>query len=114
ALDFVEEARASTTLTRAVQRIARRSGIGEPRPGEAILDELPQVRTNGKLVVHEAEDVGGADVRAESLTVEPEHDLQDLVSLLQGGHGIGGAAAFLEQAVHVLEGSLHRRADPRS
>src|SRR5690349_24373954 len=73
----------------------------------AVLDELTERPPHRALVVDEPKDVGYRDVGSESLAVQPEHDLENLVALLEPVDRIDRLSGA-EQSPHVLEGGLDR------
>ena len=112
-LELIEEPSATFPHPERGQPIAWRAHVVELGLSEAVLHELTQCRMHHVAVLDEAEDVGGADVRPKAFAMEPEHDLQDLVSLPQCRHGIRRWACPFEEPVDVLQRRLHRGAHPR-
>ena len=111
--EFIEEATATFPHPESGQSVAWCTRVVELRVGKAVFHELPKSRMDRGAVLDEPEDVRGTDIRPESLAVEPEHDLEDFVSLPQGSHGICATSTPFEEPVHVLERRVHRSTDPR-
>src|SRR5262249_14938077 len=81
-LDRATEAPAPLDDSRRGQPVPRRLPP-IPEPLEIpVLDELPERPPHRALVVDESKNVGHRDVGPESLAVQPEHDLENLVALL--------------------------------
>jgi hypothetical protein len=74
-LELIEESSATFPHTERGQAVALRARIIKPRLGESVLHEPAKCRVHRHAVVDEAEDVRGADIRAEAFPMKPEHDL---------------------------------------
>src|SRR5215470_15149872 len=112
-LELIEESASTFSHPERGQPVAWRARVVELRLGEAVLYELPQRCVDSVAVLDEAEDVSGAHVRSETFAMEPEHDLQDLVSLPQRCYGIREWTCPFEEPVHVLQCRVNRSAHPR-
>ena len=95
-LELIEEPAATFPHSQRGQAIARRAAVIQQRLSKPIRHELPQRRLHRHAVTDEAEDVRRADVWAKPFPVKLEHDLQDLVPLLQLGDRIGAGSTIRE------------------
>src|SRR5262249_60762549 len=112
-LELIEKPSATLAHAESGEPVAWRARVVELRLSKAVLHELPQCRMDRMAVLDEAEDVGGADVRPKAFAMEPEHDLQDLVSLPQCRHGIRRSPCPFEEPGDVLQRRVRRGAHPR-
>ena len=95
-LELIEKPAATFPHAQRSQAIALSAAVIQQRLSKAIRHELTQRRVHSQAVTDESEDVRGADVWTETFAVKPEHDLQDLVALLQLGDRIGARSAIRE------------------
>jgi hypothetical protein len=95
-LELIEKPAATFPHAQRGQAIALRAAVIQQGLSKPIRHELPQRRVHSQAVTDEAEDVRGADVWTEAFAVKPEHDLQDLVPLLQLGDRIGAGPTIGE------------------